>query len=372
MLMYTFDFAHVVGTVAVVGSFTLLQLPCWWLLRRYTVGDTRTFLGWMRSMPQQACTLRQMVKAAESRKMGTMVRERGYLVTMGNLVSHQLGQHSLLGVGAYSAVYEIHLLDVPYSICFKVMSSKNGSLEAVLLECDNLSLLEEVKGVPRVLAVSVEPLGFFMTQHGRNSTMSGWRKGQERPSEALVVGSIYRLCTILRDVHCLRMCHNDIKLNNVAVEVGQGGRVEVTLLDLGLMRSHGSFPWGCRRRRDPSKPLKPFYDPELIMGKRPCSEATEVYAVGYLVKCLLPLVSVTKEQMRHYSRLAMEPVARYRPTIQELVVYTHNALLKLLPDISPLSSSDSYPSVHLEDAPSSLRGHPRGELEDNTSSDHVQ
>lgn len=370
MFMFTLDLAHVVATVAVMGSLTLLQLP-WWLLRRHSMGDMPSFFGWMRSMPQ-ARTLSQLVEAAEGRKKGKKVRERGYLVTVGNLVSHQLREHSLLGVGAFSAVYAVHLLDVPYPICFKVLSPKHASLGQLLLECDNLRLLEEVEGLPRVLAVSLEPLGFFMTQHGGSgSTMDIWKKGPVRPSEALVVGSVYRLCTILSNVHSLRVCHNDIKLNNVAVEIGASGRVEVTLLDLGLMRSYGAFPWGYMRFIDPSKSLKPFYDPELITGERPCSEQTEVYAVGYLMSCLLPLLSITREQMSHYSRLAMVPDSARRPTLQDLVVHTHHALLSLLPHVSPLSSA-SYPSVHLQDPPSSLRGHKGEEAVDDSISDQVE
>lgn len=356
MFMITFDLAHVAATVAVMGSLTLLQLP-WWLLRRHSGGNMPNFLGWMRSMPQ-ACTLRQLVKAAEGKKKEKKVRERGYLVTVGNLVSHQLGEHSLLGVGAFSAVYAVHLLDVPYPICLKVLSPKHASLGRVLLECDNLRLLEEVDGLPRVLAVSLEPLGFFMTQHGSSgSTMDRWKKSSMKPSEALVIGSVYRLCTILSNVHSLRVCHNDIKLNNVAVEVEASGRVDVTLLDFGLMRPFGSYPWGYSRVIDPSKSLKPFYDPELIVGKKPCSEQTDVYAVGYLVSCLLPLLSVTREVMDQYSRLAMDPDAASRPTTHDLVFHTHHALVSLLPHVSPLSLSPTYPSIHLQDPPSSLRGH---------------
>lgn len=354
--------AYLALAAASAGLVTVVVLTLL-LLQRFIPGDIPISLGWMYSEPK-ACTLRHLVEAAERKRIGREVLERGYLVTVGKLVSHQLGKESLLGVGAYSSVYGVHLLDVPYSVCFKVLSPKYRSLRLLLRECDNLGRLEEVEGLPRVLAISVDPLGFFMTQHGgRGSTMASWKKGLVEPSEALVVGSIYRLCTILNSVHCLHMCHNDIKLNNVAVEVGEGGRLDVTLLDLGLMRSYGSFPWG-KRFRDPSKPLKPFYDPELITGEKPCSEETEVYAVGFLVQCLLPILSVTRRNMRHCSRLAMASVANHRPTMQELVVYTHHVLLTLLPKVSPLSSFVTYPSVHLEDPPSSLRGHRKGKAVD--------
>lgn len=354
-----------------VGTLALFLLP-WWFVHRLMLGDIPKIFGWMRSTPQ-ACTLRQLVEAAEGNRMWRAVHKRGYLVTVGNLVSAQMGKRTLLGVGTYSSVYGVHLLDVPFPVCFKVLEKKYGSLKALLRECDNLERLVEVDGLPRVLAVSVDPLGFFMTQHGgRRSTMASWRKGLTQPSEALVVGAIYRLCTILNNVHSLRLCHNDIKLNNVAVEVGPGGRVEVTLLDLGLMRSYGYFPWGFMRDRDKNKPLKPFYDPELIKGERPCSEETEVYAVGFLVHCLLPLLSVTAKQMGRCSRLAMASVAYHRPTLQELVTYTHHALLSLLPDVPPLTPSVPFPSVHLEDLPSSLRGRRKGGKEDDQMSEMVE
>ncbi|MPC93645.1 hypothetical protein E2C01_088782 [Portunus trituberculatus] len=303
----------------------------------------------------QACTLRHMTEAAEGKRNCAEVRRRGYLATVGNIISSQLEERNLLGMGAYSAVYEVRLLDVPYPVCFKVLTEKHGCLKALLRECDNLERLQEVSGLPRVLAVSVQPLGFFMTQHGGHaSTMASWGRGLTQPSEALIVGAIYRLCTILHNVHCLRLCHNDIKLNNVVVEVGPGGRVEVTLLDLGLMRPYGCFPWGFMRRRNLKKPLKPFYDPALIMGERPCSEETEVYAVGYLIQCLLPLLLVTRKHMKRCSRLAMASVSCHRPTLRELVICTHHALLSLLPYVPPLTQSDSFPSIHLEEPQSSL------------------
>uniref|UniRef100_A0A0P4WJI1 Protein kinase domain-containing protein n=1 Tax=Scylla olivacea TaxID=85551 RepID=A0A0P4WJI1_SCYOL len=340
---------------------TMLLLPLLWLL---SVGLLLclVLIHWYMNkisrrmnLPLRACTLRRMTEVAEGKRNCAEVRKRGYLPTVGNIISSQLEKHNLLGMGAYSAVYEVRLLDVPYPICFKVLTEKHGSLKALLRECDNLERLQEVSGLPIVLAVSVEPLGFFMTQHGgRASTMASWGRGRMQPSEALIVGAIYRLCTILHNVHCLRLCHNDIKLNNVVVEVGPGGRVEVTLLDLGLMRPYGCFPWGFMRHRDIKKPLKPFYDPALITGERPCSEETEVYAVGYLIQCLLPLLFVTRKHMKRCSRLAMASVAYHRPTLKELVICTHHALLNLLPHVPPLTQSDSFPSVHLEEPLSSL------------------
>ena len=361
-------------SLLVVGTLTLV-LMLWWLLHRF-MPEHMPLMIKCKSSPPQGYTLRQLVEAAETaakrrKSIWTKVHMKGYLVTVGNLVRSQFGEHSLLGVGAYSAVYGVHLLDVPFPICFKKLEV--GSLKILLRECDNLERLKGVDGLPRMLAVSVDPLGFFMTQHGdRTTTMASWRKGLTRPSEALVVGAIYRLCTILSNVHRLRLCHNDIKLNNVAVEVGPGGRVEVTLLDLGLMRPYGCFPWGFMRTRNFNKPLKPFYDPELIKGEVPCSEKTEVYAVGYLVQCLLPILSVTRKQMMYCSLLAMSSVADHRPTLKELVVHTNHVLLSLLPDMLPPTPSIPFPSVHLEGLPSSLCGHRKTDRNDDQISGSVE
>ena len=101
--------------------------------------------------------------------------------------------------------------------------------------------LRDVSGVPRVLGISESPLALLMTRHGRY-TLFDVAKGRTEGLE-ISVGQVFQglalLVDILRDIHAYALVHNDVKPDNVIIEVDEDGLVKVTLLDFGFMTAVG-------------------------------------------------------------------------------------------------------------------------------------
>lgn len=112
-------------------------------------------------------------------------------------------------------------------------------------EAQYLHALRDVSGLPRVLGISENPLALLMTRHGRYTLFDVARGRTEGlvVSVAQVFQGLYQLADILQDIHLHGLVHNDIKPDNVMIEVDEEDQVKVTLLDLGLMTAVGEQPY---------------------------------------------------------------------------------------------------------------------------------
>ncbi|XP_063860651.1 uncharacterized protein LOC135100966 [Scylla paramamosain] len=228
------------------------------------------------------------------------------------LVHGQFKQTNLLGEGTYGKVFQIQLADVDYPICIKVAKGIRCR-EYNLKECEMLACLCDVKGVPRVVGVSLHPDAFIMTMHGHCTLAKCIHLRGRLPSEKVLLRVLQDLSGVLAEIHYRGLCHNDIKLNNVMVELGSKTGVAVTLIDFGLMSRYGCHPFRFARKGK----IKPFYDPELMRHEKTCSEATDMYSMGYLMRVILFCLPTTARHLQRLAALAMGPDSQ-RPSFLKL------------------------------------------------------
>ena len=123
----------------------------------------------------------------------------------------------------------------------------------------NLKALEGVAGLPRVLGFSYDPPAYIMTRHGSftlHKLICDIDESGQAPStniKVLVIDILVHLSKILENVHSAGFSHNDLKGDQVAVDVSARTGVNVTLLDLGNMTRLGTCPYPGHRREGAKK-----------------------------------------------------------------------------------------------------------------------
>lgn len=320
------------GLLTWTCAWSLLWLCCWVAWWKSSTSDPRkvrssaciplTGQGLRFTSLPTMVTFKMLKKAAED-NLSTVTDDETWLwlrrveatglpVVEVRLVATQLVEYNLLGEGSYGKVYQIQLADINFPICLKLAKGMRGR-ERNLIECEMLGHLQDVRGVPRVLGVSLQPDAFIMTMHGHCTLASWLRLRGSVPPEETMLGVLRDLCGVLAHIHRRRLCHNDIKMNNVMVERGNGGNFIVTLIDFGVMAPYGRFPFGCVQRRN----IKPFYDPEMMRLERTCSEATDMYSMGFLIHIMLFCFPRMEKRLRNICARAQGP-ANQRPTFAEL------------------------------------------------------
>ncbi|KAK3859086.1 hypothetical protein Pcinc_034764 [Petrolisthes cinctipes] len=142
-------------------------------------------------------------------------------------------------------------------------------------------LTRSIKGVPRLVAVSLIPPAIIMTMHGPASLVTVCKS--KPVDERVLLRTLHDVAGILITMHNMGLSHNDVRPHNILVsDIRCASNLKVTLIDLGLVTRHGEYPFG----RVPIFNAKPFYAPELMHVIKPSSEATDMYSFGYLIKCL--------------------------------------------------------------------------------------
>lgn len=255
------------------------------------------------------------------------VLERGLPLVDGAMVGPQLTSDNLLGEGAFCRVYQLHLGDTETPICMKVKEHVTYSKDdrifnndyCVLREVENLQRVSGLQGVPRVVAVSAAPEAFIMTMHGVR-TLEAWIKIWEKakPKEKDVGEVLHQLCRILVSLHELQVCHNDLKSDNVMVQVEKakkkGSHFKVTLVGFALMCDYGAYPY----EETSGRMILPHNDSGLRRRERKCSEATDMFSMGYLLRRVLPFfASARREKIKECSQRAMG-ACHFRPSFVEI------------------------------------------------------
>ena len=64
------------------------------------------------------------------------------------------------------------------------------------------------------------------------------------------------MCVTLQGIHARGYLHNDIKEDQIAVEINEAGDVKATLLDLGCMTRIGERPYAFDYTDDPDLMLE--------------------------------------------------------------------------------------------------------------------
>ena len=275
--------------------------------------------------------IKTMVIAAESimrnhqldssiERLISLVQVNGLLLVDGLMVSSQLTTKNLLGEGAFGCVYELNLSDVKTPLCIKVRKDTLSDY-CFMWEIENLLRVIDLEGVPRVMAVSFVPEGFIMTRHGCR-TLENWLKIWEKakPRKREVAAVLHQLCVILINLHVLKVCHNDLKGDNVMVEFDKTKKkskrwrsVRITLVDFTILCNYGLYPFGSY----PRAMFMSHNDPELMRGERACSEGTDVFSMGYLLRRAVPFLTSHQQEVQECSVIAMGPY-HLRPTFTEI------------------------------------------------------
>lgn len=216
-----------------------------------------------------------------------------------DIIGHEVLEYrgDLIGCGRYSYVYGVlrtwpgHRVNVP--LCVKCITNKKPSaIFQTSIEVLNIAELTSVPGVPRVLAVclTLPPL-FVMTRHSRTTLDVMLRNCIV--SDSFLLEVCHQLCVTLDIIHRRKKVHNDVKGNNICVDVKAGNHPKVTLIDYGLMTRVGERLFitpTCerdRRKAEMEHSIKyPWYDLDLYLGG-PALPETDIYSVAVLLRQIM-------------------------------------------------------------------------------------
>lgn len=184
-----------------------------------------------------------------------------------------------LGEGTYATVFAVERDGLP-TLCVKRFRNRGGFHYQ---EAENLLLLGSVPGLPRLVALCPEPPAVLMTYHGECDLFSYFVAAFDL-DEYLHI--LFQLCNILNNLHEAGFAHNDLKGNNVMLDVIEG-LCAVTLIDLGTVSAHAVCPYRCnagRSRAELEGERAAKYEhlaPEVFRGG-PASPSS-VYSSGVLM-----------------------------------------------------------------------------------------
>ncbi|KAK4298010.1 hypothetical protein Pmani_029615 [Petrolisthes manimaculis] len=105
------------------------------------------------------------------------------------------------------------LSDVPHSLCLKIMKPPNAIIRA-MHEANALAVTRTVKGVPRLLALSLDPPAIIMSRHGKCTLVKYTDISMD---ERVLLRIMYSLAGTLAAINNLGYSHNDIKADNVMI-----------------------------------------------------------------------------------------------------------------------------------------------------------
>ncbi|XP_027232238.2 uncharacterized protein [Penaeus vannamei] len=187
-----------------------------------------------------------------------------------------------LGEGAFAEVFAAPCPGAP-PLCLK--SFKEDSTVSHYKEAQNLHALRGVPGLPRLVGLCPAPPALLLTRHG-DASLASWLDRHFAPTPCLEI--LLELAGILEGLHGLGFVHNDLKEDNVMLDLGHGP-IRVTLIDLGLTSTFRRRPYIHNRGRDRAalefrRALSRFHlAPELYRGG-PALPSADVYSFGVLLE----------------------------------------------------------------------------------------
>ena len=189
------------------------------------------------------------------------------------------------------------------------------SLDDLATEARNMHELR-LPGVQRLVGVCV-PTRQLITGFAGTTLNKYFR--QTKPSFADAISVFLQISTTLQQMHDKGFSHNDIKDDNICVQVDSNGP-KATIIDLGLAERDGATQIYQYTSDTDSYP---WIAPELLLHTHPCGEASDVYSMAYLLannfktsntRGMHPLVAALISWMRS----ARSPKPRERPCLAAL------------------------------------------------------
>lgn len=148
-------------------------------------------------------------------------------------------------------------------------------LKTLMVEAALLKKLQGA-GVQRLVGACVKTRS--LVSHFAGTIARKYLKSTTSVPDALSV--FLQVAETLRRMHSQGFVHNDIKDDNVCVREGSTGHV-VTVIDLGMARPVGFWKLYTKKHY-PSN--YPWVAPEHFLHTHPCSEASDAYMLGYMIR----------------------------------------------------------------------------------------
>uniref|UniRef100_A0A0P4WIA8 Protein kinase domain-containing protein n=1 Tax=Scylla olivacea TaxID=85551 RepID=A0A0P4WIA8_SCYOL len=251
-----------------------------------------------------------------------------------DVIGHGVLQYTgeIIGSGRYSRVYAVkskwpgHRVKVP--LCVKcINNNRPTSVFQTCIEVMNMATLCGVPGVPRVVAVCLKaPPLIVMTRHSRFTLDVLLHKYDL--SDLFLLEVCYQLCLTLDLIHRRKRIHNDLKGNNICVDVRATNHPKVTLIDYGLMTREGEklflTPATERERMIATAEHArryPWYDLDLYLGG-PASPQTDIYSLAVLLRQVMrvmhdsPFALLACVKEGHGKRSKRPPLTRFKAVLQ--------------------------------------------------------
>lgn len=211
------------------------------------------------------------------------LRRLGVPLFPDGMLRQAVAEAPVLGRGSFGTCYRVQVYDDsrPLDAAAKVFH-KQESLQHALGEALMYQQLTDVPGVPRLLGVSLAPLCLVTTLHGPCTLLDAARRPDTTATTMLQ--ALAQLAGTLRTMHARRLCHNDLKFDNVLLDgTPDSPAVTVTLVDMGAARVTGSRPYHGRQL---SGEKYPYLAPEVLQGG-PVSPASDVFSLGWMLQGVL-------------------------------------------------------------------------------------
>ncbi|XP_068250824.1 putative leucine-rich repeat-containing protein DDB_G0290503 [Palaemon carinicauda] len=186
-----------------------------------------------------------------------------------------------LGRGAYGKVRALHKQFSGF--CFKKNHANAEREIEILLRLQHLA-------VPQIIGITPDRTGFIMSRH--QYTLNDW-VSRMSPTKEQMLAVFIELAWILQDFHAEGYIHNDIKTDNVMVDLSPENEVlKVTVVDLGLTRKIGinpfprsQLPWDLPSTGSFTR-LCEWFAPAIYKGEGGTPN-TDAFSLAYAIESLI-------------------------------------------------------------------------------------
>jgi serine/threonine protein kinase len=244
----------------------------------------------------------------EFEKDGDMVRGKqvgGMQWGTGALAKFLLGPW--VGQGAFAAVRVARHAEGRWKAAIKVYEKKSESRPSSQAGArdkkkrEGRSSAAEIRREARILAqckhehivrffdfIETEPQAFLVTEYLSGGSLKRWleKRSPHRCSEPEARGVFRQIATAVAYLHAARICHRDLKLENLLLEKdpGEEGNLKVKVIDFGFAVQ---MPPGADGTLRTFCGTPPYMSPQMISDQPYCGFTCDVWALGVLLYVML-------------------------------------------------------------------------------------
>lgn len=233
-----------------------------------------------------------------------------------------------LGRGTFGACYSIQVYaDSRLTPAAAKLFHGQQNLQQVVREALAYHQLADVPGVPRLLGVSLTPLCLVTTLHGPRTLLDALCS--PGTSAAALLRALAQLAATLRAMHERRLCHNDLKFDNVLLDgAADTPASRATLVDMGAVRLTGARPYHGRQLNGDKYP---YLAPEVLRGG-PVSPASDAFSLGWMLNGVLDALPPGSHAKAKQVRRVVRQCMHQDPARRLSVAAVQDAITNLLLD----------------------------------------